>query len=152
MEYKSLFIRETNFPSLPDELLRKINWNVDEYEKKAPTYKDPNYTWTDDFNTEINVWAQKNIIPGIYYAYQIARADMPIHKDVTSSVKLINVLDTGGEDVWTNFYDEDKSTLLHSTKVPFNKWYILKTDVWHSVIGIERPRFSICSTVFKNTI
>ncbi len=147
MEYKKLYIRETFFPSFPKKILENINWNIDQYTRKAPNLTD-HYMWSDDFNQEINEWSQKNVIPGIYYAFQIAFKDLPLHKDSASTVKLIYVLDSGGDDVYTSFYSEDQKTLLHSIKVESNKWYILKTDIWHGVTGIIRPRFSICSTIF----
>ena len=149
MDKTDFYIKKlSSFPKLPTDIYEKINFNLDQYRNKNTVGNNVNYVWSDDFNENINNWCQQNVVDGIYYAFQIATEDMPLHKDKNSTVKLIYVLDTGGDDVLTNFYN-DKQELLHSLKVEPNFWYLLKTDVFHAVEGITRPRFSICATVFR---
>ena len=149
MQYNDYFVKPTNFPKLTQDIEQKINYNIEEYHRSSPIVNDPNYLWTDNHNQEINEWCNDHLMRGIYYAFQIARADMPLHKDNNSTVKLIYLLKTGGDNVITSFYSEDKEKKLHSIKLNLNTWYLLKTDIWHGVTGITSPRFSICATVFK---
>ena len=150
MLYKDHFIRHLLLPPLPDFILEKINWNLSEYKRKAPVVNNPDYMWSDDFNNDMNDWCQKNIAGGIYYAFQFASRDMPVHKDHVSTAKLLYILDAGGDDVYTEFYKEDSLTLLHKEKLPLHQWYVVKTDINHAVKGITPPRirFSICASLF----
>ena len=149
MDNTSFFIKKiSSFPKIPRDIYEKINFDVSLYQNKSVGGTNLNYVWSDDFNESVNKWCQQNIIDGLYYAFQVATHDMPLHKDKNSTVKLIYVLDTGGENVLTSFYNEQQ-LLLHSLKLEKNCWYLLKTDVWHDVKGIISPRFSICATVFR---
>ena len=149
MQYNDYFIKPINFPRLSTDIEKKINFNIDEYQRRAPVATNPNYMWTDDFNREVNEWCNDHVMRGLYYAFQIARGDMPLHKDNNSTVKLIYLLTTGGDNVSTSFYSEDRQQKLHSVTLNLNTWYILKTDIWHGVTGITVPRFSICATIFR---
>ena len=149
MDKTNFYIKKiSSFPKLSAEIYEKINFNLSLYQNKNTLGTNVNYVWSDDFNKDINEWCKKHIIDDVYYAFQIATADMPLHKDKNSTVKLIYVLDTGGDNVITSFYNQQKQK-LHSIKVEANCWYLLKTDVWHCVEGITSPRFSICATVFR---
>tara|TARA_R110000868_G_scaffold411182_1_gene702164 strand:- start:116 stop:598 length:483 start_codon:yes stop_codon:yes gene_type:complete len=149
MQYNNYFIKPVNFPKLTHNVEQKINYNIEEYSRSIPFVNDPNYMWTDNHNQEINEWCNDHVIRGIYYGFQISRADMRLHKDNNATVKLIYLLTTGGDNVITSFYSEDKEKKLHSVKLNLNTWYLLKTDIWHNVTGITSPRFSICATVFR---
>jgi len=96
MLYQDHFVRHLLLPPLPDFILGKINWNLSEYKRKGHKVANPNYMWSDDFNNDMNDWCQKNIAGGIYYAFQFASQDMPIHKDIVSTAKLLYILDAGG--------------------------------------------------------
>ena len=148
--YKDLYVRELLLPPLPTVIQEKINWNYSEYQRQAVS-KDPNYTWSDNFNADVNEWCQQNIAPGIYYAFQLARDNMPMHKDNGTITKFLYILDAGGDDVYTEFFKEDAVTLLHKEKLELHKWYIIRTDINHRVIGITPPRvrFSITARLFK---
>jgi hypothetical protein len=151
MVYHNHFIRSLKLPSLPHDIQEKINWNFLEYRRKGPVYNNPNYIWSDDFNKEVNEWCQKNVAGGVYYAFQLATKDMPTHKDKGSTTKLLYLLDTGGDNVYTEFYEEDGLTLIHDIVLVTHQWYLIKTDVNHAVKGITTPRvrFSICATLFS---
>lgn len=142
-------IRYLNLPKLPDSLLKQINFNIDEYEKK---FQVNDYIWTDSFNKEVNAWCQENICADMYFAFQIMNGNLGIHKDFGTKTKLIYLLELGGDNVITNFYEDDKVTVTHSYVIESHRWHILKADSYHSVTNVEpgKCRFSITGRVFPD--
>jgi hypothetical protein len=143
-------IRYINLPKIPNELLKRINFNSTEYNTKSSNT--PGYKWTDDFNQEVNAWCQENICENMYWAFQfIDPPMMPTHKDRKTLTKFCYILDPGGDNVETRFYDEhDPAKVIESVVIQPHRWHILKVDCYHSVHGIEpnRVRFSITGRIF----
>jgi hypothetical protein len=140
-------IQYLNLPPIPQEFIDKLTLNFDQYQKNT---NDPNnWWWSDSFNQEINKWCQKNICSSMYFAFQYAVGGLPVHKD-TSKIKLNYVLNTGGSDVITSFYDEDKTTVLNSYRIDPQRWHLIKVDVFHGVknISADSYRFSVTGQVF----
>ena len=104
------------------------------------------------FNKEVNAWCQENICADMYFAFQIMNGNLGIHKDFGTKTKLIYLLELGGENVITNFYEDDKITVTHSYVIESHRWHILKADSYHSVINVEpgKYRFSITGRVFPD--
>ena len=162
--YPYNYIHYLNFPKLPDDIFSTINFNIGDYIAKSKGSFDPDkpeeypdvYTWSDSFNEQINKWGQENICPTVYFAFQIFTGDVPLHKDVNalnnskSLLKLNYVLLTGGDDVYTEFFDEDKTTKLASYKIDQHRWHVLKSDAYHRVVGVDsgQVRFSITCKMF----
>lgn len=151
MAYTERFLHYLKFPRVPDEILDKVNWNINEYCHHGDrgdiltTYK-----WSDDFNKDINKWCQENICDSLYFGFMIITGDLDIHKDPVTKAKFNYVLDPGGSDVRTEFYAEDRATLIQSEHIPPHTWCLLKTDEWHRVTGVEpgRTRFVITSRLY----
>jgi len=59
------------------------------------------------------------------------------------------IIDTGGENVKTNFYNTDK-TLLESHIIEPNKWHMLNGKVFHSVDNIKGKRSGISISLIKD--
>lgn len=146
MSYPTSYCQFLNLPKPPLDL---INFNLGEYQPKI--VGDKGYVWTDDQNSKINSWAQQNICSTVYFAFQMFRADSKLHKDAGGKAKLLYLLDDGGFNVLTSWYDEDLTTCLQTVKIPKHTWALLKTDVHHQVVGIEpgRTRWAICSQIFQ---
>lgn len=146
MSYPVEYVRYLNFPPLPEEILKDINWNFNEYKK----LQRGNYVWSDSFNQAINSWAQKNICPTMYFAFQIMDSDLAMHKDIGTKVKLNYILDPGGAAVATEFYN-DNQKLVQSVVLEPHRWHIMKADTFHAVSGIEegKIRFAITSRIFE---
>lgn len=77
-------------------------------------------------------------------------SDIVVHKDVGTEVKLTYLIDAGGANVQTNFFEDDKTTMTHSFVIPIHRWHILYASKYHSVEGIEskHTRFSLTGRVF----
>lgn len=75
------------------------------------------------------------------FGYQYIGENMVTHKD-QGRVETYNfILDTGGDNVTTVIYDEDKTTILHEEVIKPMVWHRLRVDKYHNVLNITRPRF-----------
>lgn len=142
-------IRYLNLPSIPQDLVDRLVYDFDQYERKW-TSKEHNYTWSDSFNEEINEWCRKNICEDMYFAFAIIEGNIPPHKDGGTLTKLSYLLRTGGDNVITSFYNEEQTEVTHAVKIEPFRWHLIKTDAWHGVQGIEpgQTRFSLIGRVF----
>jgi hypothetical protein len=77
------------------------------------------------YNDEHNGWKYHNV-SGI----------VPIHKDWSRSFPVNYVIEAGGNNVITSWYNDDHS-LIEEHKIKPNKWHILSGKVFHGVKGIE---------------
>jgi hypothetical protein len=82
-------------------------------------------------------------------AYHRIGKNIPIHVDNFRKECYNYIIDCGGDNVYTNFYDEDKVTLLHQEVIPARTWHKLNVSVNHNVTGIEpgRSRFALTIAV-----
>jgi len=143
--YPPRYIQYLNLPLIPNDLISELPNNLDAYETK----KIENYNWSKSHNTKINEWGQENISQEMYFAFQIMTGDLPIHKDVDSKTKLLYIIDQGGKNVLTKFWD-DNFNLLDEYVIQKNKWHVFKADTYHSVEGIESNnlRWSVIARIF----
>ncbi len=143
--YKPRYIQYINLPPVPQEILDDLPSELDRYQ----TQNFDNYHWTDTHNKKLNQWCQENICSDMYFAFQIMTGDLPIHKDIGTKTKFVYVIETGGSNVYTKFWDDD-SELLDEYLIEKHRWHILKADTNHSVTGIEpgKLRRSITARMF----
>ena len=148
MSYPYKYYRYLNLPSVPKDIF--VNYNFDEYEKKVQGLTNPGYVWTDSFNYSIDKWCKENICADVYFAFQIIKTDIDIHIDNQTKIKFLYILETGGDNVITEWYSEDKKTVVNSVVLEPNKWCMIKVDSPHSVKNVEsgKTRFSITGRLF----
>ena len=139
-------IRYLNLPQIPDSIVATVNYEFDQYDQ---THRlGDAYMWSDSFNSEVNSWCKANICEDMYWGFQVISGDLPVHRDIGTEVKLIYLLETGGTNVATSFYEEDKKTITDSYVIPARKWHILQASKYHAVHNVEQVRFSITGRVF----
>lgn len=139
-------IRYLNLPQVPQSIVDNLNYNFNEYNQRNRLGN--TYLWSDSFNEEVNAWCQANICADMYWGFQIISGDLPVHKDLGTETKLIYLITTGGSNVLTNFYYEDKITVTDSYTIPAGRWHLLQANRYHSVDNVESVRFSITGRVF----
>lgn len=139
-------IRYLNLPQIPEDIIKNLNYNFEEYDQR--TRQLDTYLWSDSFSDELNIWCKKNICEDMYWGFQIISGNLPIHKDVGTEIKLIYLLQLGGDNVLTNFYEDDKITISDSYNIQANRWHILQANRYHSVENVESVRFSVTGRVF----
>ena len=139
-------IRYLNLPPVPQHIVDNLNYNFSEYDQSNKL--GDVYLWSDSFNEEINAWCKANICEDMHWGFQIISGDLPAHKDIGTEIKLIHLFNTGGDNVLTNFYDEDKITVTDSYKIEAGRWHILQANRYHAVHNVETVRFSVTGRVF----
>jgi hypothetical protein len=146
--YPYSYFHYINLPKIPQVILDQINFDFSSYDAKV-TYGS-NYRWSDSHNKIINDWCQQNICSEMYWAFQIINGDLPIHKDNGTKIKFVYLLQTGGDNVITEFYDEDKTNIVQSVLIEPHRWHILKVDSFHGVRNIDpgKIRFSVTGRIF----
>ena len=150
--YQPRFIQYLSLPPLPDNLISEISLDPADYTLRAHGPGNlETYIWTDDHNKKLDAWCKQNICPDMYFAFQILHTSNNIHKDNGTTVKLNYVMSTGGSNVLTEFYDDDKTTLLDSYHIEPHRWHILKVNTYHRVINLEpgQFRFAVTSRIFS---
>lgn len=73
-----------------------------------------------------------------------------IHRD-PRQYAINYLIDLGGDNVETCFYQQDKTTLIEKYILPLHTWHILKVYNYHCVNNIETKRKAITIS-FKNHI
>lgn len=147
--YNYHYYHYVNLPRLPNEIIEKINFNFDEYSAPITRGEPGIYTWSDSFNQEVNAWCQANICADVYWAFQIIRGDLDAHKDIGTKTKFVYLLETGGDQVSTRWFDDDHN-LVDSIVLEAHRWHILKVDAYHDVVGVKpgATRFSLTGRLF----
>jgi hypothetical protein len=80
--------------------------------------------------------------------YQIVRPGIATHIDTDRVIIYNYLLNTGGPEVYTVWYDTDKTTEKYRIKIPSFTWHSLDVSTNHTVLGIETVRIAI--SVFEN--
>ena len=77
------------------------------------------------------------------FRYQTLREEIPVHKDRGRDIAVNYIIDAGGEDACTVWYEEDYTTPTHDVQLPVHRWHELRVDTYHSVTGITGLRYAI---------
>jgi hypothetical protein len=101
---------------------------------------------------ELKEWILSNIpveFGDCFHIHTIVN-DVKPHKDhMNQKFKLNFIFHTGGGNVITNFYNDDKN-LISSVCIKANTWHVFDGTISHSVHNIAYPRVAI--TLGTNTI
>ena len=144
------YFQYLNLPTLPQSLIAKLNFDVTEYSRKTESQVLESFLWSDDHNRDLDKWGKEFVGSDLYFAFQIMGRDVPIHKDQGSICKLNYILDPGGNNVITQWWADDKITMLQEVTLKTGRWHIFRSDVYHSVNNIEpgKSRFAITARLF----
>jgi hypothetical protein len=131
-------------------VIQGINPNFDSYEKKDAGRHGNIYTWSDSFNQEVNDWCQRNICDEMWWGFQIIRGDLVPHIDNVTKSKLTYLVSLGGEKVVTDWYKDDKTTVVDSVIFESHRWHMIKVDEYHGVKNVQPGliRLSITGRIF----
>lgn len=128
-----------NLPKLPQELIPKVYESLkginrfsiaNEQYKLFEATKD-----LVDFTNSIFYFKHNT-------AVQIIKNFLPVHTDVYRSKAFNYIIDEGGDNVMTCFYDDDNN-LIESFHIEIHRWHRLNVCVRHNVINLTRPRIGI---------
>jgi hypothetical protein len=124
----------------------------------------PCFLDTESIKLKENIWIGNKEIYGIYYCedeltnflkhlfpecdnfkYQLLRNGIPKHVDVDRAINYNYILQAGGNNVETVWWDNGKE--LYRTCLPEKKWHKFNASIEHSIENIETERVGI--SVFK---
>ena len=102
---------------------------------------------------ELRQWLEAHVGPYLWHL-SLFKRDMYIHKDPRTRSRIIYILDPGGENVVTRFYDDDKETHLATDLLQRDEWVVMNAARYHDVEGIEpgRYRFAITARVHSRLV
>lgn len=85
----------------------------------------------------VHEWIQDNIKIKVNTQYQFVLNGIPRHRDSSRFICMNYILYSGGPNVATNFYKDDKETLVHSEIIKEKKWHTILTHPYHDVTNIN---------------
>lgn len=132
-----------DLPPVPEDLLYPIQDIINMPPKlgsKVPSSY--HYFQTRTVSDKLFQWANDLFKVDCYTQYQIVREGVHIHKDVGRDVAFNYILQSGGDAVSTNIYNEDKN-LIYSEVIQSKRWHRLRTDMYHDVTGMVTDRIAI---------
>ena len=85
----------------------------------------------------VNEWIQDTLKVKVHTQYQFVLNGIPRHKDSGRHICMNYILYPGGPNVSTNFYEDDKETLVHSEIIKEKTWHTILTYLYHDVTNID---------------
>lgn len=146
----NIFYEALDWPKIPNEYcIIDEQYMIDNFIHSHPY---PDYPYYRQYNCNDNTLKRKlqplfnfDITGRIFY--QIIKKGIDTHKDVGRKIIYNYILNQGGNDVYTKFFNEDKVTEKFSIKIPKHTWHKMDVSFFHNVTGIETPRVAI--SVYK---
>lgn len=80
--------------------------------------------------------------------YQIISEGFPVHIDQRRDIVYNYILNPGGPDVYTVWYDKDKTTEIYKIKIPSKTWHRLDVSTNHTIVGPQNTK-RIALSVFQ---
>ena len=76
--------------------------------------------------------------------YQIIRKELPIHIDFgVGKVKYNYIVETGGDNVITRWWDKTHKNILYEIKCPQKRWHKLRINIPHNITTPSNTRLTI---------
>jgi hypothetical protein len=142
--YPARFVQYLNLPAIPDHIVNAISTRSADYVFAPGSY------WTDQHNQQLNNWCQQHICADMYFAFQCFEQDVELHRDVDTQIKLNYIITTGGDQVVTEFYQDDATTCLDQVIIQPNRWHVFRANMLHRVCNIQpnQTRFAVTARAF----
>ena len=147
MLYKTL-----NIPNIPEKyLLLNEEYLKNNYKDISPYPEYSEYRLFRINDSELESFLQP------YFSFdlknqircQIIKKNIVVHKDVNREIVYNYIINTGGNDVRTVWFDEDKVTEILSVEIPKHTWHEMDVTKFHTVENINNTRIAL--TIFQST-
>jgi hypothetical protein len=141
-----------DIPPVPLDLIKSLDQikalpPVVLYQEDGSTYESEWYhVYTCD--QELTDWIVKHFPVEVdVVEYIVSDRAIIMHTDLGRSQAYNYVLDTGGKNILTEFYNDSRDQLVEQVEYATNQWYLLNVSVPHMVKGEQtRPRVLISVT------
>lgn len=132
-KYTMAFVQYLDLPAVPPSLIEPLQVVVDKPPRNSWFSKPP--FSTRDCSPELTIWLRNNItLRKLFHAqYQLVWTGLRIHKDNGRLEAFNYLLNSGGENIKTLFYDDDKQC-LHEEIIPLQRWHRIDTSQYHNVL------------------
>lgn len=139
-----IYCEEVNFlPHLPNDMIDQLS----EMETYDNVFPDPSVVDTYAsyvVKDRLQEWSQSLFDYPVVARWQVSKKDLPVHTDFgIVGFKYHYVLNAGGKNVKTQFWDKDHRNIIYDIVCKPNTWYNLNIDVPHNVVNITEPRIGI---------
>jgi hypothetical protein len=135
-----------NIPQIPDILIQEL---LNTYRRTNRCFFPYDY---DNYRMyHINRGILKNYLKSIFsketkfFHIHVMNRDVDIHKDLGRDSCYNYIINSGGPNVLTNHYDDNKN-LIHSIKIEENRWHLLNSETYHNVTNLKSTRLAISVT------
>ena len=128
-------------PEVPEYFNLSLE-EIEELENVFP-YKDYNHTFASyAVPQELSDFIQEYFHYPVLTRYQVIKSKVPVHTDLgIVGVKYNYVFQTGGEQVWTRFWDMGE--IVERVCIKERVWHSLQIDVPHDVTTVDHARISL---------
>lgn len=141
-----------DIPAVPKELIKSLDQirtlpQVTLYESDGNTYEVDWYrVYTCD--SALTEWVKAHFPEEVdVVEYIVSDRAIVMHTDLGRSLAYNYILDTGGENIFTEFYNDSRDQLIERVEYAVGQWYLLNVSVPHQVNGEQsRPRVLISVT------
>lgn len=132
-----------NYKQIPENLIISLS----EVEKRENIFKLKAYSYYRQFlvNENLNDWLKTIFDFKFHASYQVIRNGISIHKDFNRNECFNYLINSGGKNVITNFYD-DNNILIDNMNIPEKIWHRLDVSKFHGIDNIENIRYSVSVT------
>lgn len=140
-----------NIEKVPNELIDPIEDIINQTPEEL-IVRDFKFFQYKRVNKHLTDWLHSKIKIPCYAKYQVIRNGIPIHKDNPAfpgdrRLAFNYLLQTGGDNVLTRVYDEDKTTILQEECLPLHTWHSLVVEKYHGVFNIDPSSYRVAISV-----
>lgn len=128
-----------SIPKLPEEIVQEVYSCIEGINIfHTPEY--PNYQ-VFETNDKIKTFI-KEYFPNLTPRIHCIKNFLPVHKDLYRSIAFNYILEQGGKNVKTLFFNDDKH-LIDQIIIEKNRWHKIHTKIYHAVSNLKTIRISI---------
>jgi len=133
------YFEYVDFKSIPDELIESFNQIINKPTQSAlkKDYPLKYYPWLviKPVKDDLKQFLESLFPFEVFISYQLVYNGLTIHKDTHRLYHYLYLIELGGDEVYTNFYNDQK-ILIESTIFPLKQWVKLDAQTFHNVTGI----------------
>ena len=139
-----------HLPKVPKEVLDDTDTILASRHSNGPIR---DFYFVKGLNTNLDQWILANVIPllpdykfGYIRQYQVIKNGMPIHKDINRTIAYNYLIETGGDNINTNVFDEGRQ-LIESECITTHRWHSIQVDKFHNVTNLQENSVRIAITL-----
>lgn len=141
---KNEYFEKISLPNIPNELINSLE-EIETFRNVYPN-KSFSHTYASyEVPSRLHEFLCQYFDYSICVRYQIIKNKLPVHIDKGTTEKFNYIIDPGGEEVKTRWWDDllDPKHIRCEFVLEKNEWYYLNVSLPHDITEIVSPRISI---------